>query len=463
MRHFGIDREEGISGGRMNATNPLSERFRIGLVRQFPGREAWALTDQAIVSATNFLTNVMLARFMGLREFGIFVLAWMSVLFVNSLQNALIVSPMMSIGPKQEEKDRPSYFGAVVFQEIVLVTFCFVLVFVALKTSSSIFRHADLQHLALPLAVSAIAYQMQDFLRRYFFATLQSRRALADDALSYPTQLPILFLLHRAGHLNSATALWVMAGTSILGLVAGWFWMERLEFHWDWIKEISRRHWRVSRWLTASAILQWTSGNLFVLAAPVYYGAAAAGVLKASQNLMGVTHVWFQGLDNVVPVETARRLRVGGVHAMLAYTRSILVKWGGLTLLFAAIMAVAPGFWLRLLYGPEMVQYGYVLRLYALLYVMVFLGGPLRAGLQALEFTVPIFWSYLAMTAFAFSFAVPMAKWLGLSGTMLGLIATQILFQGTVFAALMVKSSRLLQEASPAAPPAAAAEERSHS
>jgi O-antigen/teichoic acid export membrane protein len=431
----------------MNATNPLWERFRSGLLRQFLGREAWALTDQAVVSATNFLTNVMLARFMGLREFGIFVLAWMSVLFVNSLQNALIVSPMMSIGPKQEEKDRPSYFGAVVFQEMVLVTVCFVLVFVAVKTSSSIFRHADLQHLALPLAVSAFAYQMQDFLRRYFFATRQSRRALADDALSYLAQLPILFLLHRAGHLSSATALWVMAGTSIIGLVAGWFWMERLEFHWYWIKDISRRHWRISRWLTGSALLTWISSNLFVLAAPVYNGAAAAGVLKASQNLMGVTHIWFQGLDNVVPVETARRLRVGGVHGMLAYTRSILVKWGGLTFLFAAIVAVAPGFWLRLMYGPEMVQYGYVLRLYALLYVIVFLGGPLRAGLQALEFTAPIFWSYLAMTAFAFAFAVPMAKWLGLSGTMLGLVATQILFQGIVFAALVVRANRITREA----------------
>jgi O-antigen/teichoic acid export membrane protein len=191
----------------MNAKSALWDRHGAGFLRQFLGREIWALTDQAVVSATNFLTNVMLARFMGLREFGIFVLAWMSVLFVNSLQTALIVAPMMSIGPGQKEEDRPSYFGAVVFQEFALVSFCFVLVFVVLKTSSGFFRHADLAHLALPLAVSAFAYQMQDFVRRYFFATRRSRLALADDALSYLTQLPILFLLHRAGHLNSATAL----------------------------------------------------------------------------------------------------------------------------------------------------------------------------------------------------------------------------------------------------------------
>jgi O-antigen/teichoic acid export membrane protein len=415
-------------------------------MRQFVGREIWALTDQSVVSATNFLTNVMLARFMGLREYGVFVLAWMSVLFVNSLQGALIVAPMTSSAPKQDEKDRPCYFGAVIFQELVLVTCCFVLVFIALKVTDNFFPHVGLQQLALPLAVSAFAYQAQDFLRRYFFVTLQSRHALADDALSYLTQLPILFFLHRAGHLNSANALWVMAGTSILGLAAGWFWVEPITFDRERIKTIARRHWKISRWLSASALLQWTSGNLFVIAAPVYYGAAAAGVLKASQNLMGVTHVWFQGLDNVVPVETSSRLRNGGVRSMLAYTRSMLVKWGGLTLVFAVVMATAPGLWLRFIYGPDMAQYGYILRLFALLYVLIYVGGPLRAGLQALEFTVPIFWSYLAMSTCAFAFAVPMAKWLGLAGVMFGLIGIQILFQSVVGISLLIRSSQVAQE-----------------
>jgi O-antigen/teichoic acid export membrane protein len=436
----------------------IGEVIRQGF-RRFLGREIWALTDQAVVSGTNFVTTVMLTRFMGLREFGVFALAWMSVLFVNSLQAALIIAPMMSIAPKQEEKDRPVYFGAVVVQELILVLFCFILVFTGLRFCSAFFfRDYHIQDLAVPLAVSVFAYQMQDFVRRYFFATRQSRRAFADDALSYLPQLPILLVLHKAGHLNSATALWAMAGTSLLGLFAGWFWVESLRFDGKWIQAIAQRHWKISRWLSASTLLQWTSSNLFLIAAPIYYGAAAAGVLKASQNLMGVTHVWFQGLDNVVPVETARRLREGGVQSMVAYTRSVLVKWGGLTSLIAIIVAVAPGFWLRLMYGPGLDQYGYILRLYALLYVIIFAGGPLRAGLQALEFTVPIFWSYLAMTAFAFAFAFPMAKRLGLNGTMLGLFATQILFQSVVAAAYFAKSNRVTTGVSIALRSRAAAE-----
>lgn len=430
----------------MKLIEPESKPSGAFLLRAFLGRETWALTDQAVVSATNFLTNVMLARFMGLREFGIFALTWMSVLFANSIQNALIIAPMMSIGPKQEETDRPAYFGAVFFQEFVLVLLCFMLVFSALLSSSRFFSHVDLHHLALPLAVSALAYQGQDFIRRYFFSVRRNRCALVDDAISYLPQLLIIFLLHRWGRLNSAAALWTMAGTSLVGLAAGWLWVEPLRFRWQAIESVWRRHWKISRWLTGSALLQWTSGNLFVLAAPVYYGAAAAGVLKASQNLMGVTHVWFQGLDNVVPAETARRLRDSGVAGMLTYTRSILAKWGGLTLVFALAAGAAPDFWLRLIYGAQMAHYGYILRLYALLYVIIFVGGPLRAALQALEFTSPIFCSYLAMTAFSAAFAGPAAKWMGLKGSMAGIITTQVIFQSIVAIALVRRSSKLRRE-----------------
>lgn len=418
-------------------------RVRAGFSRVLHGREAWALTDQSVVSATNFLTNVMLARFMGLREFGVFALAWMSVLFVNGIQYALVVSPMMSVGPKQKSQDRPSYYGAVVFQELVLVSVCFIVVYTGLRLVGSHIRHTDVGYLALPLAVSAFAYQAQDFCRRYLFVTLRSRRALIDEALSYLTQLPILFVLHALHRLTSVTALWAMAGTSLLGLAVAWFWIEPLSLDWSRIRSIATQHWKIARWLTPSAVLQWTSGNLFVVAAPVYYGAAAAGVLKASQNLMAATHVWFQGLDNVVPAEAARRLHEGGVHRMLAYIRSVLFKWGGLTLAFALVMGAAPGFWLRLVYGPEMAQYGYVLRLWALIYVLIYVGAPLRAGLLALEFTAPVFWSYLAMTIFSISLAIPMAKWLRLDGVMIGILGAQVLFQGIVATALLVRARRV--------------------
>jgi len=77
------------------------------------GRTPAALFDQGLVSAANFLTNILLARAFGVRDYGVFALAWIAVLFANSLQYALIVTPMMSVGPKQEPDERPAYYGSV--------------------------------------------------------------------------------------------------------------------------------------------------------------------------------------------------------------------------------------------------------------------------------------------------------------------------------------------------------------
>ena len=47
------------------------------------GRVNWALSDQAMISASNFLTSVIAARMMGIEEFGRFMIAWMIILLFN--------------------------------------------------------------------------------------------------------------------------------------------------------------------------------------------------------------------------------------------------------------------------------------------------------------------------------------------------------------------------------------------
>ncbi len=47
----------------------------------------WALADQTMVSGVNFMTGILIARYLGVTEFGRFTLVWMAVLFVNSLQS----------------------------------------------------------------------------------------------------------------------------------------------------------------------------------------------------------------------------------------------------------------------------------------------------------------------------------------------------------------------------------------
>ena len=149
----------------------------------------WALGDQAIVSAVNFLTGIFLARYLGLAEFGRYTLVWMAVLFVSGIQHAMINSPMMSIGPQQSDSESPGYFGAVVVHKICFAGLAFILLFFGVRLSGVFFPEWRVEGLALPLACIAVTYQLQDFLRRYFFTRKKIVTAFAIDTAAYLERL----------------------------------------------------------------------------------------------------------------------------------------------------------------------------------------------------------------------------------------------------------------------------------
>ena len=60
-------------------------------------RNQWLVSDQALVSAMNFLTSAVLARMLGVHDFGVFSVFYIILQYLNSIQLALIVSPMMTL------------------------------------------------------------------------------------------------------------------------------------------------------------------------------------------------------------------------------------------------------------------------------------------------------------------------------------------------------------------------------
>lgn len=388
----------------------------------------WALADQTMVSGVNFLTGILLARYLGIEEFGRFTLVWMSVLFVNSLQHALINSPMMSIGPKQPKAELPAYYGAVIVQQIVFSCVVFLALFAGVHWSEVFFSEWKVEGLALPLAAVALALILQDFLRRYFFTQSLAPVAFAIDAIRYVGQIVVLLWLFvfSQADMDSARVLWVIATLSMLAAIVGGFFVERIEIHAKALKATAIRHWHFSKWLAGSSLMQWTSGNFFLISAGTVLGPTAVGALRAAQNLMGITHILFQGLENIVPIQASRYYHENGLVRLKSYLRQVVVNGGLATATIALTFSVAPEFWLALVFGDPFAVYGGLVRWYAILYLLMFFGLPLRAGLRAIEHVRPIFWGYLATSLFAVAAAYPLIELLGLSGAMIGMLLTQI-------------------------------------
>lgn len=392
-----------------------------------------ALMDQAVVSGVNFLTGILLARFLGLEEFGRYTLVWMAVLLVNMLQLSLILHPMMSLGPKMPEQEMSGYFGAVLLQQVVLGVFCMLCIVLLGIGAHVYYPQWQADGLVLPLIAVIIAFQAQEFVRRCFFTQQRLQDALLNDVISYGGQLLLLLALFPLFKMKTDGVLWIIAFTSAVAATVG-FWRLR-PFYWslESFKHISLKHWRFSRWLAAGAFMQWIGGQFFVIASAAVFSATAAGAIAAARNIVGPTLILFSATENVVSVQASVSFKKGGWPSLKKYLLKVSLYGGlanGLICLAAALFAP---FWMKTLFGQEYEQYAYLVYWFSVTHFLMFFIRPLLALFRTVEFTRPIALGSILPMVFSLASSVYLVKMMGLTGAMIVMLG----IQGLIFLYLL--------------------------
>ncbi len=390
-----------------------------------------------MVSGANFLTGILLARYLGIEEFGRFTLALIAILFVGSVQRATIVAPMMSLGPKQTAAHTPSYYNAVLMQQVLFSCLVFIVLFGGLQLAAGLFPGLTLREFAFPLATAASAFAFQDFLRRYFFTRGSPDIAFVSDAIRYFGQVVLIVWMHSyfRERMDSVHVLWIIVVSSVVASAYAGCFIDRIATSAPTLLGSISQHWNFSKWLLPSSLIEWMTGNIFVLSAGALLGTTAVGALRAGQYLMGVVHVLIMGLENMVPVQAARLFHVQGKKALRDYLKRVTLLGGGATVALSLLIAIAPEFWLHLIFGSEYRGYGFLLQWYAVHYVLIFLLLPLCSGLRAIEQPKTIFTASFWAALFSAVAAYPFTHYFGLLGVVAGAltacsIQVWILWQG---------------------------------
>ena len=174
-------------------------------------------------------------------------------------------------------------------------------------------------------------------------------------------------------------------------------------------------------------MLQWFSGNYFILIGASIIGPVAVGAIRMVQNIMGFFHILFLSMENIIPIETARQFRAGGWITMLQYLKKMTLKLA-LAFLFLLVTISSLSPWLiELLYGAKYLDYSFLVVVYCALYVFVFLSIPLQFALRTVEVTYPLFVAYVLSTIFSLLAANYFLREWRMGGLLAGLILTQLI------------------------------------
>ena len=319
----------------------------------------WALADQAVVSGSNFVTGIILARFFGPEVFGMFVLLQSVLLYVNSFQGALIFQPMMSAAPQLAEIERKPYlqgvFALQLMLSLALGTIVMVLAWLAKATGFTATLGLT-SEIVFALICATLAFQLQDWQRRYYFVQEKASSAFLIDSISYSGQLTLFVLAYMTHRLDVANAFWIITAGSVTAFIVG-FLRDRATPMFSHACAILREGWRTGRDYLAAWQFQWLgSQGIYMLGAGVV-GTQAVGATRAAQNIVGPINILFLAMDNLVPVAAAKRYGSSGLPGLLRYLWRITL-WG--TVLLAPVLitlAVFSGNIIHVLYGEHYLAY----------------------------------------------------------------------------------------------------------
>lgn len=313
----------------------------------------WSLGDQALVSGSNFIIGVLLARMMGLEAFGAYVVAQTYLLYANTFQASLVVSPMMTAVPAETDS-RTQHQMVRGFFGYTLLVLCVTLVGVQILAwlMGLWSEHLGLAHLAWALALAMVGFQLQDWLRRALYVKTANRAVFFSDLLAYGGQLAALGWLGYTDELTPNTALLAMALAFFCSAVATAL-SYGIHPSYAEARMVIRQYWGASRDFLATWQLQWLGSQGVVLLGAGMIGQQAAGAIRAAQNLLGPINVAFQWMDNVVPVRAALHLRDGGRRALIAYLGRIGIVGGVVLGVFAILLMPVDEWLMAFLYGEE--------------------------------------------------------------------------------------------------------------
>lgn len=333
------------------------------------GRERWVIGDQAVVSTLNFVTGILLVRYMGLQQYGVFVLLYAALLYVNTVQGNLILAPMMSLAPQCDtEEERKRFLSGVFTLQLVLALVFAIGLFAFGLVVSTVKPAWQVRSNIVALVVTAVSFQAQDWLRRYFFVLDRACAAFWNDVVSYLGQIVVFVAIAKATWLTPAAAMFAVGGTSALAFFIGMP-IAKVRVDVRAAKEVFHQIWRVSRDLFLAGQMQWVGSQGVLLIGASMLGTIAAGGIRAAQNISGPFNVMFGALENFMPVRAAQRYRAHGRAGVVHFLKmTTIVGTIALGAVFVVISVFSP--WLlSVAYGPAARKYAAVV-IWQLVYLL---------------------------------------------------------------------------------------------
>lgn len=399
----------------------------------FISRGIWAIMDQGLFALSNFLLLIMLARWLGPGEYGLFAVQFAILILLSTGHTAIITEPLMIFGSGRYREHLSTYISAVKYLHWQLT----ISIAVPMAVMGIIGRLVYGYEGGASLAVMAFAMPFilwQWMLRRACYVATGPRTAALSGAIYLGSMLAGALALQAAGWFSAVMGLLLMTASSI---AAAGVILKNLRSLNDSVPGtqrfattgLLREHWAYGRWSGAAMALGWASSEGFYPLLAMFHGFDATGTFRAAMNIIA------PALHGFLALALAALPALTTAHRNGTLERTARLLYGSFSLLaisFAGVLLFAAEPLVDILYDKKYEGIVPVLRVLALVPIAIAITRVAGAALHAMEYPRGIFEAYIASAALTLSIGVAITWLWGAPGAawatlVISLVVTQLL------------------------------------
>jgi O-antigen/teichoic acid export membrane protein len=416
-----------------------------------------AILDQGLITGSNFVIGILLARWMAPEQYGAYAVAFAVFLLVAMLYQALLIEPMAVFGAAAYRDCIRGYLKALMWVHMATALPMFLALLIAAQVAFRRGEPGGLPGALLAIALSGPCVLLFWLVRRAFYLRLSPAPAVWGATLYCALTMGGLFVAFRLHLLSPFSALLLM-GLGAIGATT--FLLSYLRMHLPkgeaapTVRETWQKHWHYGRWALGSAAMMWIPANIFYPLVSSFNGMAHAGELKALMNFAAPMLQLYSALSGLL-LPYAARVHADYSHAgaQKVVRRLTLLCVSGAVVYWAILLVFQKPIF-QILYSGRYSEVEYLMPVVGLASISgsAFFGPA--TVLRAMESPSSVFGAVFVSSLVSVLVGVPATKMLGVQGAVWGMaIAETLAF--VIAMALLRRKLRLAPVATQPLPVAA--------
>lgn len=389
---------------------------------------AAAIVERALLGATTFAVTILLGRWSGPDELGLFIIFFPLLFIAIAIQESLITAPYTVYSADHSDREsRRSYLGGVLANTLALIALASIAFAVAAVVLFNIAR-PEPGWAAAALAAATPFVLLREFARRVVYAELKPQTAVAISGSVSLLQLAMMASLHLSGRLNAATSFAAMGASSAI-VAAVWFFANRAMIQFRQAPGLAafRKNWSLGSWSVATQVGEIVRTQMFPWLLAIVANDATAGVFGACAIVAALPTPLHVALSNILLPQFVQELKQRGAAAADHLMWQATGWLSGVMLAYFAVIAATSAWIVPTIYGGEYEGTQHAVIILTLAQVFAGASLPAARALFVLHRPDQVFLSHLAGIVINLTLGVALVESWGIVGAAYATLAGAVI------------------------------------